>query len=416
MTLRDVLARSSSLRPHADVEPQTNAGAAAPRTHSRRLGLWQIDGGAQCSIIGTCLSDRELRDAVRKCLPLDARASNYEIHCHCSHASQADGPLARALTKLLNRRYAGAVSLAAKAQTEAEVVELWFRLRDSGQIAAGYWAVMSHRDVADCIKQRIFGEVHMLSHLHGRSIHELTTKLAETRRRCDELEARAARTERGRQEALIERDTALAERDAARTMLAERPALAPGPSTQEAFQLRADRSLTRLRRELARRERALVIARTRARSAEARLEQAEKTRKQRSQTSARRPECSDAENPGGYEAASPCLAGARILYIGGRNPVVPHLRSVAAARGAELSHHDGGVENSMHRVSDMIERCDVVICPVDCVSHAACRLAKACCLRMSKMFIPVPTASRASFERALSRLPSLSKGTVAAST
>jgi Uncharacterized protein conserved in bacteria (DUF2325) len=296
------------------------------------------------------------------------------------------------------------------------VVALWIRLRDSGQIAAGYWALMSHRDVADYVKQRVFGEVHMLSHLHGRSIHELTTKLAEMRRRCDELEARVARGERGRHEALIERDAALSERDTVRAMLAERQARAPEPSAREAFQVRTDRMVTRLRRELARRERALVIARTRARSAEARLEQAEKTRRQQQQTSAARPEWSDAENPGGYDAFSPCLTGARILYIGGRNPVVPHLRSLAAACGAELSHHDGGVENSMHRVADMIERCDVVICPVDCVSHAACRLAKACCLRMSKTFIPVPTASRASFERALSRLPSLSKGSVAAST
>jgi hypothetical protein len=37
----------------------------------------------------------------------------------------------------LSRRYAGALSLAAKAETEAEVVELWFRLRDSGPIAGG---------------------------------------------------------------------------------------------------------------------------------------------------------------------------------------------------------------------------------------------------------------------------------------
>jgi hypothetical protein len=37
---------------------------------------------------------------------------------------------------------------------------------------------MSHRKVAECIKQRVFGEVHILSHLHGRGVDELTTKLA----------------------------------------------------------------------------------------------------------------------------------------------------------------------------------------------------------------------------------------------
>src|SRR6516162_2740073 len=48
---------------------------------SRRLGLWQIDGGPQCSIIGTCLSHQDLRAAICKHrLSLDANASSYDVH------------------------------------------------------------------------------------------------------------------------------------------------------------------------------------------------------------------------------------------------------------------------------------------------------------------------------------------------
>jgi hypothetical protein len=145
MTIKDDVLQSSSLHSHAPLGPPhvTSGSASSPPVmgvHSRRLGLWQIDPGAQCSIIGTCLSDRDLRDAVRKHLPtFDVRASNYEIHCHCAHASHTDGPLARTLTKMLNRRYAGAVNLAGKAEAEPELIALWVRLRDSGMTAAGYW-------------------------------------------------------------------------------------------------------------------------------------------------------------------------------------------------------------------------------------------------------------------------------------
>jgi hypothetical protein len=416
MAIDGVFAESSSLHSHPQpVAPRlAGSSAASPagvETQSRRLGLWQIDGGAQCSIIGTCLSDRDLREAVRKHLPsFDKRASNYEVHCHCAHASQIDGPLARTLTKMLNRRYAGAVNLAGKMASEAEVIALWLRLRDAGNVAAGYWAIMSHREIANNIKQRVFGEIHMLSHLHGRSIHQLTTKLAEMQRRCTELEGRLARSETARQTALSERDTALAAGDSLREMLAEREAQARNALPEGSVA----RTLARLREELAQRERALLIARTRARQAEAGLERLETESRQQQRVSALRPRSPDAEQASVPAAPPADLAGTRILYVGGRNAVVPHLHSVAAAYAAELLHHDGGVEDSMHRIVEMVERCDAVICPVDCVSHGACRLAKSSCMRLNRVFLPVQTASRACFERALMSLSSLPRSTVRA--
>ena len=202
------------------VHPPTNPQWSAQLPRSRKLGLWQIDGGPQCSIVGTCLSDEDLRAAIRRHrLSVDANASSYEVHSYCVHVAQTDCPLSRTLTKVLNRRYAGAINLVGKAHSDAEVVSLWDRLRDCGQVAAGYWAIMSDRDVADFIKVRVFGEVHMLSHLHGRGAHQLATKLAETQRRCADLEDRLTRSERSRQ-------AALAERDAVRATLRARDELA----------------------------------------------------------------------------------------------------------------------------------------------------------------------------------------------
>jgi hypothetical protein len=38
------------------------------------------------------------------------------------------------------------------------------------------------------------------------------------------------------------------------------------------------------------------------------------------------------------------------------------------------------------------------------VSHGACKLAKVLCRRFNKPFLPIPTASRSGFERALDQL------------
>jgi hypothetical protein len=48
--------------------------------------------------------------------------------------------------------------------------------------------------------------------------------------------------------------------------------------------------------------------------------------------------------------------------------------------------------------------CDAVVCPIDCVSHGACKLAKVLCRRFNKPFLPIPSASRSGFERALDQL------------
>ena len=101
----------------------------------------------------------------------------------------------------------------------------------------------------------------------------------------------------------------------------------------------------------------------------------------------------------------PCrLDGRRILYLGGRKNVLPHLKSAAEAREAILLVHDGGMEDSAHRIEELVGGCDAVVCPIDCVSHGACKLAKVLCRRFNKPFLPIPTASRSGFERALDQL------------
>src|SRR5262249_27681177 len=104
-------------------------------------------------------------------------------------------------------------------------------------------------------------------------------------------------------------------------------------------------------------------------------------------------------------ASVPCgLDGRRILYLGGRKSVLPHLKSAAEAREAILLVHDGGMEDSSHRIEELVGGCDAVVCPIDCISHGACKLAKVLCRRFNKPFLPIPSASRSGFERALDQL------------
>ncbi|MFN8719368.1 MAG: DUF2325 domain-containing protein [Rhodospirillales bacterium] len=52
----------------------------------------------------------------------------------------------------------------------------------------------------------------------------------------------------------------------------------------------------------------------------------------------------------------------------------------------------------------MVERCDLVFCPIDCISHDACRRAKQLCKRLRKPFVPLRSSGSAGFFAVLREL------------
>jgi len=362
---------------------------------SGRLGISRIEGGMHCSIIGTCVSDDDLVRLMKKSgLRINSSAQSHEIHGFAVREAGSDGNFSRSLTKLLNRRFEGALRLMARAITADDAISTWQSLRESGQIAAGYWAIMSLSSVPTAVKKRVFGEVHMLSHLNGQGANELASRLAATERRIVELESRLHRAEASKSDAL-------AERDAARAHALARAERAPPAESKPPV----DVNLQRLSKRLAKCERALIVARARARLAESGGDVIPRMVAAGRAIGAGSPAeiTSDVSSPNALPVSrGPSLS--RILYLGGRASVVPHLREVARRHAADVVHHDGGVEDNPHRIGELVSRCDAVVCPIDCVSHGACRMAKAICRRLNKQFVPISTASRSGFDQALARL------------
>ena len=60
----------------------------------------------------------------------------------------SDNAISRALHKLLDKRYEGAVRLASRADTQAQISRCGKSCATSGQIGAAYWAIMSHTHFA----------------------------------------------------------------------------------------------------------------------------------------------------------------------------------------------------------------------------------------------------------------------------
>ena len=71
--------------------------------------------------------------------------------------------------------------------------------------------------------------------------------------------------------------------------------------------------------------------------------------------------------------------------------------------GASFVHHDGGIEHHLNLLAGLAGQADLVVFPVDCISHHAAQLAKQLCRQGGKRFIPLRSASVTSLLAALQR-------------
>ncbi len=97
------------------------------------------------------------------------------------------------------------------------------------------------------------------------------------------------------------------------------------------------------------------------------------------------------------------LDGVTVLYVGGRPHQVAQLRAIAERSGAAFLHHDGGIENHLNLLAGLTSQADLVVFPVDCISHHAAQAAKLLCRQAGKRFIPLRSAGATSLLAALRR-------------
>ncbi|SEO85526.1 hypothetical protein SAMN02990966_03094 [Rhodospirillales bacterium URHD0017] len=103
------------------------------------------------------------------------------------------------------------------------------------------------------------------------------------------------------------------------------------------------------------------------------------------------------------EAAPSSLAGLSLLYVGGRTDRLGHLRALSEQLGATFLHHDGGVDDRRGLLAGLVSRTDIVMFPVDCVSHEAVTIVKRLCRQTAKRYVPLRSSGTSSFVAALTR-------------
>ena len=328
-------------------------------------------------------------------LQVDPSTVDYDIHAHFVREALQYGRVSRLGQKELERRFGGMVRRVGRLSDEAELAALWQGAYASGQIPGAYWALSTHTHVSADLRKRAFGEIHMLSHVLGRTTHAAAPKAADLSARLDEYEDTLLRQAGRHKRAIERRDRQIA------ALTADLLAARGQKQTTPERPFNVDRRTKRTARLLVSREHALISTRQRARHMEsqnanlhARIRQLELAA----------PRAMRVAEPGSCPGANACelqLPPRRVLYLGGRPSSIDRLKSIAGENNAEMFHHDGGLEQTVALVDGLVTRCDAVFCPIDCVSHGACERAKALCRKFEKPFVPLRSSGASSFKRAL---------------
>ncbi len=387
-----------------------------------RKKIWELEHRHHCSIVGTCLTLTELRRFCRKAgVKASGTGSDYNLHITLVSIIGSNPGAARPVNKHLDRKYSSVIRRFAAAATPEDQERLWREAVSLGEIAGAYWALVTHPLASEQLLFQIYGEVHMLSHLSGASVRLDMQALNRLRRRVPELERRLAACKAELLQRMQEKERTI--QDLRKRLESQRETVQTLARTQQKLrEIESGEAFRKLHHRLEESRERLDETTLRAARAEA---AAEKWQKRALELETSRP--IDAKSRGSRSTSnppaearssagrSPCgdgdcveqnsdLCRRCILYVGGRNRQRARFRTLVERQNGYFIHHDGGLEESSHRLAELLPKADVVLCPLDCISHDAVQRIVRHCRKHGKRLKFLPKSSLAAFSRGLDEL------------
>lgn len=387
---------------------------ALPASSPQRTRLADLDASLHCSIIGTCLTTAELRKLVPRHAPqLDRKKStDLEIHHTAVELSIHGEAASKELHKAMDTRHALVVKRYKAAADDAALTVLWREALAHGDVPGAYWALLTHPQCSFDLRRQAFGDVHMLSHLVGASNRADLRRLSALEEESATLREQNATLQNRLQELSAQlhlaTSTAQQQEQQLARLQARQACIDAAPVAGELAQLRG---------ALATREEQLSLQIMRSTEAESQLDasraaadfarrEAEQHRSEAELAGAETQSLEQAlmQTLERQDTALPQLNGRCVAYVGGRPQATIMLCKLVAAAGGELLVHDGGIEDRKGMLAALLPRAQMVVFPVDCISHNAMHVTRQLAERAGIPCHPLRNSSVASFIEMMQRI------------
>ncbi len=406
--------------PIPELGKQTKKGSA-------RLKFWELSSRYHCAALGTCLTLKELRLVGKKAGIKEISSwTDYEMHVSFIQALDEKCYVSTLVNKLLEKKYKLNVLHFSKIKTEEERINLWNKAVTRGDIAGAFWAILTHPNSTDNTLFQVYGKVHMLSHLSGASLRidmkefyklEKCNESLEILLNENEFKANKKLEEKEKHLSKLEKQltAALAENKTLRSAQQELQAIKKNPLVEN-----LQNQLKQLNLELItsvennqrtkRSENKWKLHATKEQEGKQQLKQqltdlsAEKTSVESTLTNLLNHQQDGVDSCDSCPNSNPDLCGRCVLYIGGRGSQYSHFRQLVEQQNGKFIHHDGGREDGHQKLASIVSKADVVLCPLDCVSHNAMNAVKRHCQNNTKQLVFIPHASLSAFSKGLGEI------------
>lgn len=369
----------------------------------KRKKLWQIDSSFYCAILGTCLTIADLEKVARQCkLSIEPNLSDYDLHRMFVSTANSSCSSTRQLNKLLDKKYRTAINQLTKYRCPGDIEARWNQALDDGQVAGLFWAISTHPFSSSSLLDRVYGEVHMLSHLAGSSNRMDIQQLKSVKQQLRHTQQSQIEIKRAHQAQLSTKKQQIQSLEETILKLIQKaahPAITP-----QQDQLELKKKLDNIARhadwteqKLVKTEMQLAESVHKTKGLQEMLSEAQADKEAAEYALAKTLEVNTHDQlPEGGD-----LNGKQIAYIGGRTSLSPHFRSLVERCNGKFSFHDGGQEDSRANLTCALNSADMVFCPIDCVSHDACLRVKRFCKQNAKTFVPLRSSGLSAFTREL---------------
>jgi hypothetical protein len=348
-------------------------------------------------VLGASLSRADLRTLAEQADIGGPELPDYTLHTVLTGLCVRLGEAAELVGDFLDERHAAAILRLASLDGAAAVIGHWRESLADGSAADLLWAVLTHDSLSDDERQLIYGEFHTFA-------RDAVSQVSSDRQRLLVAEKDNARMREEAANLRQEATSAQRDRDQRVAALARRIAELAQRATasmQDTAVLDAARQASELNQILRERhrllEQRLAVLEASNNELQRRYDLLESRPADASVDPVALPE-SDPVCPGAR------LAGRRVLCIGGLTRLTDRYRQLVESSGGRFYHHDGGHEESMHRIDAMVANVDVVVCQAGCVSHNAYWLLKDACKRHGLPCVYLKSAGITSFARGLEML------------
>jgi len=360
------------------------------------VNIWEIDNHYLCPVIGFCLSAGEQKHLFRKCIEgtdgSKRRLNAIEMHEFFVIGISREKSIARKVQRFLNIKYAKEISLY-KDMSYREWLSMADLLCNPDQYGAYIWISASCFKGNIEEKSQIYGKIHIYSHELINQLKRCRLDLAQLRSENDTIIEKLGYIKA--QQKWAEKEILRLNRECADIEAENRKLVSDGEYVKEHLP-----EITTLKESKASLERLLTEQsdhnRVLRRENELLYSQLNQTESAIASIKGGIAELIESlrvqeEQCGNCERVSLCRK--RVLIVGGLSRMVVVYREIVEKLDGLFDFHDGRCHNGNEILRRQIRQSDLVICPIDINSHAACLEVKRVCKRTGKNFFMLRKSS-----------------------